>query len=48
MNKKIHIIYISLIAVIVTGFCLSIKQVKESQDERCWEMIEEIAESKEI
>jgi len=48
MNKKIHIIYIALIAVIVTGFCLSIKQVKESQVKRCWEVFKEISESKEI
>ena len=48
MNKKIHIIYIALIAVIVTGFFLSIKQVKESQVNRCWEVIKEISESKEI
>tara|TARA_B110000046_G_C12821732_1_gene325711 strand:- start:172 stop:315 length:144 start_codon:yes stop_codon:yes gene_type:complete len=47
MNKK-NIIYISLIVIIVTGFYLSIKQVKESQDERCWEMIKEMAESAEI
>jgi hypothetical protein len=48
MNKKIHIIYISLIVVIVTGFSFSIKQVQENQDDSCWEMIKKMSESKEI
>ena len=48
MNKKIHIIYISLIVVIVTGFSFSIKEVQDEQDDRCWEMIKKMSESKEI
>lgn len=48
MNKKIHIIYLSLIIIIISGSSIHVKQVKENQDKRCWEMIKEIAESKEI
>jgi len=48
MKKKIHIIYISLIVIIVTGFSFSIKQVQENQDERCWDMVKEMSESKGI
>jgi hypothetical protein len=48
MNKKIHIIYISLIAIIIGSFSFLISEIESNQDKRCWEMIKEIAESEEI
>ncbi|MDC1189445.1 hypothetical protein N8209_01430 [Gammaproteobacteria bacterium] len=48
MNKKIHITYISLIVVIVIGFSFSIKEVQDERDDRCWEMIKKMSESKGI
>ncbi|MDA9920897.1 hypothetical protein N9D96_02380 [Gammaproteobacteria bacterium] len=48
MNKSLHIIYLSLIIITISGFSINIKQVEENQDKRCWEMIKEIAESKEL
>ena len=48
MNKKIHIIYISLIAIIIGSFSFLISDIESNQDKRCWEMIKEIAKSEEI
>lgn len=48
MNKKIHIIYMSLIAITIGSFFFLISDIESNQDKRCWEMIKEIAESEEI
>jgi hypothetical protein len=48
MNKKIHVIYISLLVIVITGFSFYVAQIEDSQDQRCWEMLKEIAGSKEI
>jgi preprotein translocase subunit YajC len=48
MDKKIHIIYISLIVITIGGFSFLISDIESNQDKKCWEMIKEIAKSKEI
>ena len=48
MNKKIHIIYLSLIIILISGSSIHVKQVKENLDNRCCEIIKDKEERKEI